>query len=199
MWSIKACNLDGFTPIHNFTYSSLTMDLHSNTFWVKKLRKAFETQDVDKNGFISRADFDLVVSRYKEMGSSEEHTKILQDHFNKFCDIWGLNDYTVKLTVDEMIEIYGKQLQKPDKPKSIFNELFDSVDMNGNAHFQEWQTHYKAMGIPIEHARASFDAMDANGDGKVSKEEFSDYHREYFRSTEDKLNSSILYGPLNNF
>ena len=54
----------------------------------------------------------------------------------------------------------------------------------------------KALNIDKAHARASFDAMDTNGDGKISKEEFVAYHVEFYYTAEDKLKSSILYGPL---
>ena len=172
--------------------------LRNDVFWKKKIRHAFVTQDVDKNGCISRADFDLVVQRYKGMGSSEEHTKKLEDTFNKCCEEWGLTDHSVQFTIDEIVEIHGKQLGKMKELTSMYLEMFDSVDMNANGEisYKEWETHYKSLGIPIEHARPSFKAMDANGDGEVSKQEFINYHMEFFFSTEDKLHSSILYGPL---
>jgi len=36
-------------------------DLINNPFWQKKIHKAVVSTDVDKDGFISRADFDLIV------------------------------------------------------------------------------------------------------------------------------------------
>ena len=172
--------------------------LCNNDFWKKKLRKAFENQDVDKDGFISRADYDLIISRYKEMGASERCTTKLQDTWEKMYKLWGITDHTVKFSIDEMIVIHGKVLQLVSKHTNMFDEMFDSIDMNGNGEisFTEWDAHYKSMTIPSEHARASFDAMDTNRDGIVSKQEFYDYHIEFFLTTEDKLNSSILFGPL---
>ncbi len=52
------------------------------------------------------------------------------------------------------------------------------------------------LGIDTVHARASFDAMDANGDSIVSKEEFTAYLKEFYLTAEDKLKSSLLLGPL---
>ena len=75
---------------------------------------------------------------------------------------------------------------------------FEQIDLNGNGEIsvQEWQRYNHAMGISSGHARKSFKAMDANGDGVVSFQEFKAYIREFYFSTEDKLRSSILYGPL---
>ncbi len=80
----------------------------------------------------------------------------------------------------------------------VYVAMFKTVNENGDGRisFQEWVNHYKSMGIPVEHARASFDAMDSDGDGSVSEKEFCNYHSEFFCSTEDKLKSSILFGPL---
>ena len=46
------------------------------------------------------------------------------------------------------------------------------MNADGVITFQEWKAHYYCLGIDQAHARASFDAMDKNGDGKISKEEF---------------------------
>ena len=76
----------------------------------------------------------------------------------------------MKFSIDEMIVIHGKVLQLVSKHTNMFDEMFDSIDMNGNGEisFTEWDVHYKSMTIPSEHARASFDAMDTNRDGIVS-------------------------------
>ena len=131
------------------------------------------------------------------MGTPEKHIKILQDKFKKLCDYWGLTDHSMKFPISDMLDRYCKNIETQDKV-NVFRDLFESVDVNGNGEisFDEWVTHYKAIGVDTKHARASFDAMDFNGDGIVSKEEFVDYHREFFLSNEDKLNSSILFGPL---
>ena len=39
---------------------------------------------------------------------------------------------------------------------------------------------YAAMGILLEYAQASFDAMDKAGDGKITMDGFLHYHVEYF-------------------
>ena len=65
--------------------------------------------------------------------------------------------------------------------KDVLLNTFNNLDMNGDdvITLNEWSAHYHCMGIDTAHARASFDAMDANSDGKISKEEFVNYHYEY--------------------
>ena len=72
------------------------------------------------------------------------------------------------------------------------------MDGDGWISLKEWEHHYQAHIVFLWSTlyKASFEAMDANHDGKISMQEFIDYHTEFFFSSEDKLNSSILYGPV---
>ena len=52
-----------------------------NAFWNKKMRRALEVTDVDKDGLISRRDFELIVERQKEFGVvSDEKSAELRKH-----------------------------------------------------------------------------------------------------------------------
>ena len=169
--------------------------LYENEFYRKKLRRAVEVRDADKNGLITRLDFELVVQRHKDLGAPEEHIKRITVEVNKFCNSVGLTDNSVSMTYEEFGDIY---VHKMDKGEILFLEIFHTVDINGDGEisYEEWVHYYKIIGINTAHARASFDAMNTEGNGKVSVEEFVAYHKEYYQSAEDKLNSSILYGPL---
>lgn len=46
-------------------------------FWKKKLMTAMKIRDANKDGFISKADFQLIIQRYKQTGVSEEHLQML--------------------------------------------------------------------------------------------------------------------------
>ncbi len=173
--------------------------LRQSDFWKKKFHTAVTSTDVDKDGYISRADFDLIVKRYKEAGSTPEHIKKLQDSFEKLYEIWGMTEEGKRLTLDEFEEMFQEKLEKSYAyTDELYSGWFEQVDMNGDGKItiDEWELHNKALNITAENAKKSFDAMDANKDGIISVQEFIDYHTEFFFSTEDKLNSSILYGPI---
>ena len=102
---------------------------------------------------------------------------------------------------EEATDVYTNFLESAknrEENTKVIDLFFYQVDIDRNEwiSFDEWEKHCKALAINLEDARASFKAMNTNKDGKISKEEFVSYHTEYFCTTEDKSNSSILYGPL---
>ena len=176
--------------------------LKENAFFKKKLRCALKATDVDKDGMITRRDFELIAERQKEFGGvSDERSAELRKHLMEFCDILQLTEGSPGLTYDQFIDsqvAYAVEYSQPDKTPGYMPAFFAGLDLNGDGHIslEEWTTHYKCLGIDQKHAKTSFDAMDTDGDGEISYDEFVAYHREFYFTTKNDLNSAILYGPL---
>lgn len=173
-------------------------ELVKSEFWQKKIFKVDKIRDINNDGFLSRADFMIFVEHYKELGSSKEHLKKLIKNVDLLCMTLGLIDDSVELTHEEIIANFANSEVSVDDLSNMFLAWFEIIDIDGNGEisYQEWVDYYKACRIDTKHARASFDAMDTNHDGTVSKEEFYAYNKEFYYSTEDKLHSSIMCGPL---
>lgn len=109
-----------------------------------------------------------------------------------------MTDDSVKLTFEESIENFKASNANPVGIAGLFSSHFEIIDSNrdGEISFKEWTDYYTALGVDTKYARASFDAMDTNGDGVVSREEFIEFNKEFYLTAEDKLHSSIMYGPL---
>ena len=109
----------------------------------------------------------------------------------------GLSDESARLSYDEFKE-KAIDMAKSGILEQMFTAMFYNLDLNGDGvvSFEEWTAHYICLGIDPAHARASFDAMDQNSDGKISTEDFVSFHYEYLFTAENKLGSAILYGPL---
>ena len=173
-------------------------ELAKSEFWQKKIATSNRVRDLNGDGFISRADFEMISQNYKDMGTSEEHLKKLNKNVDDLCVSLGLKDENTKLTHEEIVANFAKSDVKVEDLSEFYTSAFEAMDSDGNGtlSFKEWVDWYKANDIETAYARPSFDALDTNHDGVISKEEFYEYNKEFFYSKEDKLHSSIMFGPL---
>ena len=174
------------------------VELKKSDFWKKKIRRAVVARDTNKSGSITRSDFEMLIEHYKKNArGTTEKIETMSKTILTFCDKVGLVDHSKMLSYDEFEE-YLLAFLCQNAFLERFRNLFRCLDANGDncIDLTEWKLHNASMGIPPEHAENSFNAMDTDEDGKVTEDEFVSYHAEYFHTTENKLNSAILYGPL---
>ena len=170
--------------------------LLDSPFWNKKLDVSSRVQY--NGGVVTRNDFEGAIKRFSEVeGMSKERVDTYRRHIEALCENMGLTDASATLSCDIMKMATAKMADDPQKG-AFFTVLFDLLDVNqdGVISFKEWQTYYECIGANTAFAKASFEAMDTNHDGVVSRDEFMAYNYEFFFSTDNSLNSAILFGPL---
>ena len=173
--------------------------LMESDFYKRKMLTFLKSRDANNDGLITRMDFDLIMKRFKDRRVPEEHLKVTEYVFHRFCDDMGLTDETKLLTYQQFTERFGNIAEEASKViPAFYKSSFKVADANddGFISLKEWEDYNYAICVDAENSRASFEAMDTNHDGKISLEEFMAYHEEFFFSDEDKLKSSILFGPL---
>lgn len=77
--------------------------------------------------------------------------------------------------------------------------IFDAIDANQDdgVSADEFHNYFASMGVDDKaFAETVFKAMDADGDGSLSKAEFSSFGQDFFLSTDEKSSSKFFFGPL---
>ena len=83
--------------------------------------------------------------------------------------------------------------------KVMFDKLFTMVDKDrkGYLSMDDWEDMAEILHINSrEEVKSGFDAIDANKDGKLSREEFTDYMFEFYCTTDNELGTINMLGPL---
>ena len=107
--------------------------LVQNDFYKKKMRRAVEVRDGNRDGYITQTDFDIMVERCKNLDSSTpKHLERLTQHMKETCDFFGLVDDSVKYTYSEFLEKWFDIL-KEWFPKGV-TEKVDSVPVSNRGH-----------------------------------------------------------------
>ena len=172
-------------------------ELVKSEYWKKKFRQRMEMRDVNKSGTLSRSDFEALVEGFRKIHGNSEKVKTMSERLLKHCDKIGLINDSVEMTYEEYKQRW-LTLTDREEYREILQALFEILDMKGRGKIciEKWKTHTEALNVPPERVKATFDAIDTNRDGKITKEDFVASQMDFFFSTEDKLNGEHLFGTI---
>ncbi|CAB3982223.1 Hypothetical predicted protein [Paramuricea clavata] len=118
-------------------------ELRTNEFYLKKLYRSAQVTDADKDGVITRADYDLMIKRYNELGMPEENKQELSDAMYGMCGSLGLTDYSKSLTYDEIVQSWIDNVEKGGGFATVvYDKIFRIVDI----YKQRWKYIFERVG-----------------------------------------------------
>lgn len=172
-------------------------------FWQQKMRTYFQRIDFDKDGSITRKDFEGMAARFIETDKlSGDQAKELQQNI---YDIWDKNLGPVAgsdaITQDAFIGILKNASQDSAKKATLEGPLplfFKAVDANHDDYIQqdEYALFFQILGLDPKMAPASFSAIDTDNDGRLSLQEFVTAGSEFFSSDDQNKPTKLFWGPL---
>ena len=173
--------------------------------WVKRMEEFFDQSDLNRNGTLSIEDFYLWIENLeKELKPDPALFEILREQSDIYWGSVGLKPgvhLTKQEFIDGMAEIAGDERAAYDRgektPASQYsNAVFDVTDTNHDGFIQlsEYQKMMRASNFDANTAEYAFKLIDANHDGKLSRQELLDYNSKFWSSPDDPK-AAGLYGP----
>ena len=83
-------------------------ELAKNEFYMKKQMKACRVRDSNKDGYLSRSDFEMIIQRYKDAGFPDKAVRKLSDYYAKFMELVKISDPGTKLTMKRSLPIFRR-------------------------------------------------------------------------------------------
>lgn len=177
---------------------------NKDKFVETKLKTYFKRIDFDKDGAITRNDFEGMANRFVE--SEKLDAARGADLKNKLVQVWeqylkGVVSDGTKLTESVFVETVKKQLHSEKLKEALAGPLplfFSAVDANADGKIQadEFALFFQILGIDPALAPQSFHAIDTNHDGDISLDEFVTAGTEFFTSEDESSPSKFFWGPL---
>jgi Ca2+-binding EF-hand superfamily protein len=170
--------------------------------WERKIRTCFTRLDANKSGKISAEDFMLIAERFNEVGHlTGAAAQEMKDFYTN--EIW-LKYFKAPDADESTCESFIHNLRTLGKKmilattNDIHNRYFTNIDQDndGLLSLEDFKKYFYVMGIGAEFAKATFDAIDANHDGQVSRGEFITAGNDFFGGEQDHKGSDIFFGPL---
>ena len=162
--------------------------------------------DVNKDGYVSREDFELMAKRVADLlGLSEKQAGSTSREFAKLADALHLEP-GLRFPIEEGAQHISKAyLCKSLKERkaivhSIHKMLFDILDANDDGHItlEEFKIYYRVLAPATSEADIvhCFNTIDTNKNGVLSREEFMAAAEDFLIGVEETELSKVFFGPL---
>jgi len=172
-------------------------------FWIRKMKTYFNRIDFDKDGSITRKDFEGMGARFVEAdkldaAAGETMKGKLVEIWDKYISAVGGGD---GITEKSFIDAMGKLVKDPSMKATLAGPLplfFQAVDANndGMIDSNEFGIFFRIFGLDENMAPASFQAIDTNNDGLLSLEEFVEAGTDFFISEDAAAPTKLFWGPM---
>ena len=155
---------------------------------------------------MSKEDFELMAEKMNKLGNAtDEQAESCRQAFMHVAEVFGFA-YGEKLPREEAVKNMNEVMLKLSWKEQramcdgFHNPIFDAMDFDGDQSIslEEYKTYTQALtpDLSDEYRVKSFKLIDADGDGKITRQEFLEAAFEYLHKFEENEISEALYGPL---
>ncbi len=177
-------------------------------FQKQKLPRLFALHDLDRDGVLTRADFEEFTRRIASTRGWGSDSAEYEELLSRFLTFWeGLEQIASargsdRVTLAEWLEHWDQILGTPGMYDRIIipigRMLFTMLDQDGDGSVtaEEYAAIYSHGGLDPEEAPAAFVRLDLDGDGRLSVDEVMQLADQFFRSENPDEPGNVLFGPV---
>ncbi|MCJ0874240.1 EF-hand domain-containing protein [Streptomyces sp. AP-93] len=178
-----------------------------NSLTRTKLQRRFELFDDDRDGRVSKADYDRLAVRLAEASDSEPDSdpaqRLRQEYdegWLRMCKQLGRGTDT-SMNREEFVDAWHGVQEAYGFTTSILpivDTVIAAMDRNGDGALdvQEFTRWLAAYGVDQASALEAFEHLDRDHDGLIRRDELTSAFEEFFLSTDASAPGNWLYGPL---
>ncbi|MFS8095744.1 EF-hand domain-containing protein [Lentzea alba] len=160
----------------------------------RKVTVVFRAMDANGDGYLDESDFRALTARWVALRGGDEEllSQVMMGWWATLQAIAG-ND---KVTVDNVLSIVDALPKTPEAVTSTADAMFAAVDENRDDYISgdEYATMIAAwLGYD---GVLDFAALDFDGDGKLSREEFADLWFEFWAGDNAEAAGTYVFGPV---
>lgn len=170
----------------------------------RKLTRYFQVYDIDDDGRIEASDFARIVENVRLLHGEDDAANGLHGAYGR---LWGRIseaadvDGDSGVDLDEWLAYWQIALEDDARYESEVQALTDrlfavfDLDEDGSIGAAEFSDFYGIFGLSVSLAESVFEALDEDGDGRVTREELRSAGRAFFRSDDVQQPGNLLFGP----
>ena len=174
----------------------------------KKLSRHFQFRDLDKDGYVEKADWVQCAKNLAKLRGwaegSAEYQEVMARHIEMWTTFWlpADQDGDGKVALEEYLDLAEVQRKlgftyEMRQVTYLFAAIFDTIDLDGDGEItrDEYKLFFEAWGIDPALADTAYSQMDFNADGRLSRSIFLQYGSNFYINDEPDVVGNYLFGP----
>ncbi|WP_410574591.1 EF-hand domain-containing protein [Amycolatopsis sp. cmx-4-61] len=174
----------------------------ASDFQRRKISGVFGAMDHDGDGYLTEADFRALTARWLDLRGTDASTPDGQRLTGIMMGWWGTLDDAAggggKVSLEQVLRVVDELPRMPGAVTGTAEAMFEAVDENGDgvisaAEYDRLIAAWNGVGTPSEDV---FALLDTDGDGRLSREEFTGHWFEFWAGDDPAAPGSRVFGRV---